>query len=56
MLIRTSGTLKNGQEVGYWVRTSNVCRRSDDRWFITHEHVSLPVDMKSGRAVSDLVP
>lgn len=56
MLIRTSGTLKNGQAVGYWVRTTNCCRRSNDRWWITHEHVSLPVDMKSGSAVMDLVP
>jgi ketosteroid isomerase-like protein len=56
MLIRTSGTLKTGQEVGYWVRTSNICRRSDLKWVITHEHVSLPVDLKAGRPVMDLVP
>jgi ketosteroid isomerase-like protein len=56
MLIRTSGTLKTGEEVGYWVRVSNGCRRSDRGWLITHEHVSLPVDMKSRSAVMDLVP
>jgi ketosteroid isomerase-like protein len=56
MLLRASGTLKDGREVGYWVRTSNGCRRSNDRWLITHEHVSLPVDMASGLAVLDLVP
>jgi ketosteroid isomerase-like protein len=56
MLLRTSGTLKTGQEVGYWVRVSNFCRRSNDRWLFTHEHVSLPVDIKSGRAVMDLAP
>lgn len=56
MLIRTSGTLKGGREVGYWVRTTNGCQRSNDRWLITHEHVSLPVDMASGRAAMDLVP
>jgi len=56
MLIRTSGTLKDGRQVGYWVRTSNVCRRSNQRWLITHEHVSLPVDMKTGRGVMDLQP
>jgi len=56
MLIRASGTLKGGREVGYWVRTSNGCQRSDDGWLITHEHVSLPVDMASGRAVMDVQP
>jgi ketosteroid isomerase-like protein len=56
MLIRTSGTLKDGRQVGYWVRTSNACQRSNHRWLITHEHVSLPVDMKTGRGVMDLLP
>jgi len=56
MLIRTSGTLKTGEEIGYWVRVSNGCQRSDRGWLITHEHVSLPVDMKSRSAVMDLVP
>jgi ketosteroid isomerase-like protein len=56
MLIRASGTRTNGREVGYWVRTSNSCRRSDGRWLITHEHVSLPVNFESGSAVMDLMP
>lgn len=56
MLIRASGTLKNGRAVGYWVRTTDCCRRSDHGWVITHEHVSLPVDLASGRVVMDLVP
>ena len=29
MLLRASGTLKNGHEVGYWVRASDCCRRSN---------------------------
>jgi uncharacterized protein (TIGR02246 family) len=57
MLIRASGTLKEGREVGYSVRTSNCFRRSNQRWLITHEHVSLPVDLKGGgTAVMDLAP
>lgn len=56
MLIRASGTLKTGQEVGYWVRVSNCCERSNSRWLFTHEHVSLPVDMASRSAVMDLLP
>jgi ketosteroid isomerase-like protein len=56
MLLRTSGALSDGREVGYWVRVSNVCRRVESRWIISHEHVSLPTDMKSGNAVMDLAP
>ncbi len=56
MLIRASGILKNGREVGYWVRATVCCQRSDHRWVITHEHVSLPVDFASGSAAMDLVP
>jgi ketosteroid isomerase-like protein len=44
MLLRASGTLKNGH------------RRSNDGWLITHEHVSLPVDMASRSAAIDLAP
>jgi uncharacterized protein (TIGR02246 family) len=56
MFIRASGTLKDGREVGYWVRATVCCQRSDARWVITHEHISLPVDFQSGNAVMDLVP
>jgi uncharacterized protein (TIGR02246 family) len=53
---RARGTLKNGREVGTWVRVTNCARRSEHGWAITHEHVSVPVDLQSGRAVVDLVP
>ena len=56
MLIRSSGTLKSGQDVGYWVRVSNGFQRSRGAWLITHEHVSLPVDLKTRSAVMDLAP
>jgi ketosteroid isomerase-like protein len=56
MLVRASGTLRNGREVGYWVRGTSCFQRSDDRWLVTHEHVSVPVDFQSGSAAIDLVP
>jgi uncharacterized protein (TIGR02246 family) len=56
MLIRASGTLKNGHEVGYWVRATVCCHRSDAGWVIAHEHISLPVDLASGRVATDLEP
>jgi ketosteroid isomerase-like protein len=56
MLIRAGGTLRNGQEVGFWVRLTDGCRRSDGEWLIAHEHVSLPVDPTSRSAAMELVP
>ena len=56
MLHRTSGTLKNGREVGLWVRATVCCQRANQRWLITHEHISLPVHIESGSAAVDLVP
>ena len=55
-LSRVSGTLANGRAVGSWVRATSSCRRSGNGWMITHEHISLPVDMASGSAVADLMP
>jgi ketosteroid isomerase-like protein len=51
-----SGTLTNGREVGSWVRATSCCQRSNHQWLITHEHISLPVDVAGGRAATDLVP
>ncbi|NUO52806.1 MAG: SnoaL-like domain-containing protein [Polyangiaceae bacterium] len=39
-----------------WLRSTVCCQRSKGRWLITHEHISLPVDYKSGKAVMDLAP
>jgi ketosteroid isomerase-like protein len=49
-------TLKDGREVGYWVRATVFCKRSNHRWLITHDHTSLPVDFESGSVAMDLVP
>jgi uncharacterized protein (TIGR02246 family) len=56
MLHRTSGTLKDGREVDYWVRATVCSQRSDQGWLIKHEHISVPVDLKSGRVIRDAVP
>lgn len=56
MLIRAGGTLRNGREVGYWVRTSVGCRCSSGTWQILHEHVSLPVELPAGTAAMKLMP
>jgi uncharacterized protein (TIGR02246 family) len=53
---RARGTLKNGQDAASWVRATSCCQRVDQRWLISHEHVSWPVDVKAGTAAMDLVP
>jgi uncharacterized protein (TIGR02246 family) len=55
-LSRVRGTLKNGREVGSWVRATSCCQRAHRRWLVVHEHISLPVDLKSGSPAMDLVP
>ena len=56
MLIRAHGTLLDGRDVDYFVRVGNACTHSAGRWLITHEHMSLPVDLASRRAVMNLAP
>jgi len=51
MLIRSGGTLKNGQEVKLQARTTSCYQKVNGGWLITHEHVSLPVDLKTGNAL-----
>jgi ketosteroid isomerase-like protein len=56
MLIHATGTLATGDDVDYWVLTTNAFRRINGTWLITHEHVSLPVDLRTRMAVMDLAP
>lgn len=56
MLVRSTGVLKNGVEAGLWVRATSCFQRAPDTWLITHEHISVPVELRSGRAVVDLEP
>ncbi|MFC7624786.1 YybH family protein [Microlunatus sp. GCM10028923] len=56
MLVRASGTLLNGREVDYFVRVSDILRRSPEGWRIAHEHVSIPVDLATGTVALDLRP
>jgi uncharacterized protein (TIGR02246 family) len=53
---RIKGTLKNGQQTDWWLRWTACYRKTNGRWLIVHEHVSVPVDLKSGQALRDLRP
>ncbi len=54
---RLSGTLENGAATsGMWVRVTLCFRKVDGDWLITHDQVSVPFDLRSGRGVVDLEP
>jgi uncharacterized protein (TIGR02246 family) len=55
-LNRLSGTLKNGNRSGFWVRATFCFRKIDGNWLIAHDHASVPIDPESGRALLDLEP
>lgn len=54
---RLSGTLANGETTdGMWVRGTFCFRKTDDGWRIAHDQVSVPLDIASGKGVTDLKP
>lgn len=55
-LERMSGTLKNGEKFDSWVRFTEGYRKTNGKWHAIHDHISVPVDMASGKAVFDLKP
>lgn len=55
-LNRMSGTTKGGQAISMWVRWTACFRKLGGKWLVTHEQVSVPIDMDSGRALLDLEP
>jgi len=55
-LNRISGTLKNGNRTGYWVRWTLCFQKTDGHWLIVHDQVSVPLDTESGKAMRNLEP
>jgi uncharacterized protein (TIGR02246 family) len=55
-LQRFSGTLTGGAAVDMWLRVTWGLRQIDNRWVITHQHLSDPFDPESGQAKLDLTP
>lgn len=47
---------EKGPKPDMWLRATVCCQRSSSKWLITHEHISLPVDFRSGKVLVDLVP
>jgi ketosteroid isomerase-like protein len=42
-------TDKEGKQVQLAVRVTDVYRKSQGKWLIIHEHVSVPVDLATGK-------
>ncbi len=55
-LERESGTLLNGQKSDIWLRFTSGFRKINGRWLDVHDHVSVPTDLDSGKAVLTLTP
>ena len=55
-LERISGTLKGGQKSDIWVRVTSGLRKTNGKWLIVHDHISVPADVESGKAALDLKP
>ncbi|PYT99057.1 MAG: DUF4440 domain-containing protein [Acidobacteria bacterium] len=55
-LERISGTMKNGQKSDIWVRFTECYRKTNGHWLAIHDHVSVPADLDSGKAVLNLKP
>jgi len=52
-LNRMSGTMTNGVKTDRWLRWTACYRKINGAWLIVHEQVSVPVDMRSGKALLD---
>ena len=55
-LNRMAGVAPDGQRAERWLRWTACWRRIGGDWLIVHEHVSVPVDLRTGRALTDLRP
>jgi ketosteroid isomerase-like protein len=55
-LNRFGGTRRDGAQVVNWMRSTFALRRLQGRWKVVHEHVSVPFDMTSGKALLELHP
>jgi ketosteroid isomerase-like protein len=48
--------LSSGSWTAPWVRATFCLRKIDGSWLIAHDHVSVPLDVRSGKGLVDLEP
>jgi len=49
-LSHVRGTRTTGEKADYWVRVTSGFRKMNGEWTVTHEHVSMPVDIQTMQA------
>jgi uncharacterized protein (TIGR02246 family) len=55
-LERMTGKLKSGEQTDLWFRVTSAVRKINGQWLLVHDHVSVPVDFATGKAVLNLTP
>lgn len=55
-LNRIHGALKDGTKIDQWVRWTAGLRKIEGDWLIVHDHVSVPTDFTTGKALLFLEP
>jgi ketosteroid isomerase-like protein len=50
------GTRKDGERLDLWIRVTVGLCKIDGQWMATHEHVSVPIDMTTTKAIFDQAP
>ncbi len=55
-LERFTGKLKNGQQSDMWIRATSGVIKVNGKWLIIHDHISVPADFDTGKALFDLKP
>ena len=55
-LERLTGKMKNGQPMDLWLRATSGLQRINGKWLIVHDHISVPTDFDTGKAMLNLQP
>ena len=53
-LSHIKATRANGEKADYWVRVTVGLQKRNGQWLMIHDHVSMPIDMATQKAVADL--
>jgi uncharacterized protein (TIGR02246 family) len=49
-----TATRANGEKADYWVRATVGFQKRNGQWLMLHDHVSMPIDMETTKAVRTL--
>lgn len=55
-LEKISGTLADGSHSETWIRFTQGYQHVGGRWYAVHDHVSVPADLNTGKALLSLTP